>query len=70
MPGESGSRVQISPELIDLWVMTIEPPELAEPPYYRYLHYRYPRNVQDQVTPVVSVELPGRPYLALRVRWR
>ena len=62
--GFPDGRRDISVELIDPWAMSIEPLDLADPPYYRY-----PRNVHDQVVPVVSVELPGRPYLALRVRW-
>jgi hypothetical protein len=62
--GFPDGRRDFSVELIDSWAMTIEPLDLTEPPYYRY-----PRNVQDQVPPVAGVELPGRPYLALRVRW-
>ncbi len=62
--GFPDGRRDISVELIDPWAMTIEPLVLTDPP-----HYRYPGHIQNQVAPVVGVDLPARPYLALRVRW-
>ena len=59
-PEEPG---EYSIELIDPWAMTIESLPLREPP-----HHRYSDNETDRPQPRFGVELPGRPYLALRVR--
>jgi hypothetical protein len=57
-------------DLIDPWAMTIEPLEVTDPPYYRFpRHVRNGELVTGRKLPVAGVELPGRPYLALRVRW-
>lgn len=62
--GFPAGRRDISVELVDTWAMTIDRLEITGPPYHRY-----PRQVQDMTPAVAGVELPGRPYLALRVRW-
>ena len=59
-PDEPG---EYSVELIDPWAMTIESLPLCEPP-----HHRYSDNETDRPQPRFGVELPGRPYLVLRVR--
>lgn len=59
---DAGDDVRL--ELIDPWAMTIEPIGLSEPP-----GHPFPRTLDGQPGPVTGVELPGRPYLALRIRW-
>jgi hypothetical protein len=57
-------RDDVRLELIDPWAMTIEPLALSEPP-----SRPFPRTIDGRPGPVVGVELPARPYLALRIRW-
>jgi len=54
---------QFEIDIIDPWEMTITPAETCPPP-----HLPTPRGVKPVATAPFAVKLPGRPYLAIRVR--